>query len=176
MPRLPRSCSSRPKCVPVSVLSPRLQHGSTPLLTTSVRVMLAPPFRHRQNNMARPASVPITRLRFRGRTETLNAICQVFREHPHVSLSATDVAEYAQRDFRDVHERLSETPELFVHLRKKRGESTRYRLTSDVEKMGVAETAAFIDEQVRVETRLVAVVVSIFTALAVLIGLLSRFD
>jgi len=126
--------------------------------------------------MARPASVPITRLRFRGRAGTLNALVQVFRDHPKQSLTVAAAAEFSQREFRDVHERLSETPELFIHLKKKKGEPTRYRLISDVEKMTVEETKAFIDQQVRAETRLVAVVISIFMVLAILIGVLSRFD
>ena len=126
--------------------------------------------------MVRPANVPITRLRFRGRTATLNAVCNVFREHPNESLTAGAVAEFAELDFRDVYLRLSETPELFIHLRKKKGEPTRYRLTTPIAKMTVDETAAFIDQQVRSETVLVVVVVSVFMVLATLIGVLSRFD
>lgn len=126
--------------------------------------------------MARPASVPITRLRFRGRAATLNAICQAFHDRPQQSLSASDVATATEIDFRNVHQRLAETPELFIHLRKKKGESTRYRLASNVERMSAAETASFIDEQERVETRLVAIVIGVFSVLALIIGLLSRFD
>jgi hypothetical protein len=126
--------------------------------------------------MARPASVPITRLRFRGHTGTLNAVCTVFRQHPDESLTAASVAEFGELDFRDVYLRLTETPELFVHLRKKKGQPMRYRLTSVVAKMTSQETAAYIDEQVRVETRLVVIVVSVFMMLATLVGVLSRFD
>jgi hypothetical protein len=126
--------------------------------------------------MARPASVPITRLRFRGHTGTLNAVCNVFRQHPDESLTAASVAEIGELDFRDVYLRLSETPELFVHLRKKKGQPTRYRLTSVVTKMTVAETAVFIDQQVRIETRLVVIVVAVFMMLATLVGVLTRFD
>jgi hypothetical protein len=126
--------------------------------------------------MARPAKVPITRLRFRGHTDTLNAICEVFRQHPNQSLTAARVAEIAELDFRDVFLRLSETPELFIRLRKKKGEQTRYRMISDVTKMTVEEQMTFVDEQVRIETRLVVIVVTVFFMLATLIGVLSRFD
>jgi hypothetical protein len=44
---------------------------------------------------------------------------QRLRQHPNESLTAASVAEFAELDFRDVYLRLSETPELFVHLRKK---------------------------------------------------------
>jgi hypothetical protein len=103
-------------------------------------------------------------------------MCQTFREHPNESLTAAAVAEFAQLDFRDVYLRLSETPELFIHLRKKKGEPMRYRLTTDMQKMSAEETAVFIDQQIRSETRLVVIVVSVFLALATLIGVLSRFD
>jgi hypothetical protein len=126
--------------------------------------------------MARPANVPITRLRFRGRTRTLNAVCDVFRQHPNQSLTAAAVAEFGELDFRDVYMRLSETPELFIHLKKRKNEPLRYRLTSAVAKMTTEETAALIDQQVRSETRLVVVVIAIFMLLATLIGVLSRFD
>lgn len=123
--------------------------------------------------MTRPGSVPITRLRFRGRSATLNRLCRAFREHPRQALTASVLAEYTGVPFRNVHQRLAETPELFLPLPKKRNTNTRYRLTGAVERMSDEETQAFIDGQTRAETRLAVGVVSAILAIATVAGYLS---
>jgi hypothetical protein len=126
--------------------------------------------------MARPGSVPITRLRFRGRANTLNALCRSFRDQPRQTFTAGELAARTGRDFRDVYQRLSETPELFFHMPKKAGGITRYRLASAVERMNDEETAAFIDAETRLETRNAIAVIAGIIALGVLAGVLSAYD
>jgi hypothetical protein len=124
--------------------------------------------------MARPGSVPITRLRFRGRTGTLNALCRAFREHPRQALTANDLVDYTGLQFRDVYQRLTETPELFLMLRKKKvNTNARYRLRVAVERMSEEETRVFINEQTRAETRLAVGVVSAILVIGAVAGYLS---
>jgi hypothetical protein len=98
----------------------------------------------------------------------------VFRHHPDESLTAASVAA-----FEDSISAMSTAgcrrPRNCAFICGKKGQLTRYRLTSVVTKMTVEETAAFIDAQVRAETRLVVIVVS-FMMLATLVGVLTRFD
>jgi hypothetical protein len=77
----------------------------------------------------RTSRLPITRLRFRGHAETLNAICRCLQEHPKQALTAAQLADFTDRPFADVHQRLSETPELFTTLPKTPTSNQRYRLT-----------------------------------------------
>jgi len=123
--------------------------------------------------MARPGSVPITRLRFRGRAATLNTLCRTFREHPRQALTASGLAEMTGIPYRDVHQRLSETPELFLALPKKPNTTTRYRLTGEVERMDEDEVRVFIEAQTRTETRLAIGVISGIIAIASIAGYLS---
>jgi hypothetical protein len=123
--------------------------------------------------MARPASVPITRLRFRGHADTLNALCQSFHDHPRQALTAADLVEFTGRPFADVHQRLRETPELFTTLPKTATTNTRYRLTLRVERMNAQEVARFIDNAQRSETRIAVAFISAFVALFVLFSVMS---
>src|SRR5512144_1573755 len=104
--------------------------------------------------MARPGSVPITRLRFVGRGATLNKLCRAFHEHPKQALTAIVLTEYTGLAFENVHQRLTETPELFIALPRKPDTTTRYRLTSPIERMDEAQTRDFIEKQTRSESRL----------------------
>jgi hypothetical protein len=123
--------------------------------------------------MARPGSVPITRLRFVGRGATLNKLCRAFREHPKQSLTAIVLTEYTGLGFENVHQRLTETPELFIALPRKPDTTTRYRLTSPVERMDEAQTRDFIEKQTRSESRLATFVVSLILAIAAIAGYLG---
>lgn len=123
--------------------------------------------------MARPGSVPITRLRFRGRTSTLSRICHAFREHPAQSLTAAEVSDYTDIAFANVHQRLRETPELFVAVPKKKNTISRFRLTTQLAGMDEEETRAFIEEQSRIETWLAIRVVSAILATGVIAGYLG---
>ncbi len=123
--------------------------------------------------MARPASVPMTRLRFCGRGDTLKTLVNAFREHPKQALTASLLEEYTGLSFQNVYDRLKETPELFSVLPKRPDANTRYRLTLAVERMSAAETQAFIARHTRAEKQMFASVALIFLSLAVLIGYLS---
>jgi hypothetical protein len=123
--------------------------------------------------MARPGSVPVTRLRFRGRTSTLRRMCHAFREHPSQSLTAAEVAEYTDIAFANVHQRLHETPELFVAVPKKKNTNSRFRLTTQLASMGEEETQVFIEEQSRIETWLAVRIVSALLATAAIAGYLG---
>ncbi len=114
--------------------------------------------------MARPGSVPITRLRFRGRTSTLSRMCRAFREHPSQSLTAAEVADSTDIAFANVHQRLSETPELFVAVPKKKNTNSRFRLTTQLASMNEEETQVYIEEQSRIETWLAVRIVSAILA------------
>ena len=117
--------------------------------------------------MTRPGHVPITRMRFRGRGQTLNAMCTVFREHPGKGLTANEIAEHGGLHFRDVHQRLLDTPELFIRVPSQGDRNVRYRLSSAIASHSPEQVAAFIDEQTRIETRLVRIVVSTFVLIFV---------
>jgi len=123
--------------------------------------------------MARPGSVPITRLRFVGRGAVLNTLCRAFREHPKQALTAIALAEYTGLAFENVHQRLTETPELFIALPRKPDTTTRYRLTSPVERMDDAQTHDFIGKQTRSESRLATFVVLLILAVATIAGYLG---
>ena len=112
--------------------------------------------------MSRPGHVPITRLRFRGRGPTLRAMCKVFQDHPGVGLSATEVAEQGNLNFRDVHQRLADTPELFVRLPTQADRNVRYRLASALQSKSAAEVAGYIERQTRIESRIAAIVIASF--------------
>ena len=112
--------------------------------------------------MARPANVPITRLRFRGHADTLNALCRCFHERPREPFTAADLAERIGRSFADVHQRLTETPELFSTLPKTATTNTRYRLTLRAERMSSEEIAKFIDDARLSETRIAVAFISNF--------------
>jgi hypothetical protein len=114
--------------------------------------------------MTRPGHVPITRLRFVGRGPTLRAMCGVFREHPGVGLSASEIAEYGKLGFRDVHQRLLDTPELFVRLPKRPDTNVRYRLASGLASQTPEAIDRFIADETRAETRLAAIVAAAFVA------------
>ena len=127
--------------------------------------------------MARPGWVPITRLRFVGRTEVLKRMCRAFRAHPNESLTADEVAEQARLSFREVYQRLIETPELFVRMARPKGRdpTPRYRLTSALSAMDDDGVAAFIDKQKGLEARIAAVVVLGMIALAVFSTLMTDY-
>ncbi len=123
--------------------------------------------------MPRPAAIPITRLRFRGHADTLNALCRCFHERPREALTAADLADRTGRTFADVHRRLTETPELFSSLPKTQTSNTRYRLTLRAERMSNEEIAKFIEAARRSETRIAAAFISAFVSLLVLLGAMS---
>jgi hypothetical protein len=121
----------------------------------------------------RPASIPITRLRFRGHADTLNALCKCLQEHPRQAMSAAELSELTGRPFADVHQRLTETPELFTALPKTPTSNTRYRLTLRIEHKSTQEIANFIETQRRSETRIAVAFISAFVALFVLFSVMS---
>jgi hypothetical protein len=121
----------------------------------------------------RTSRLPITRLRFRGHGETLNAICRCLQEHPKQALSAAQLADFTDRPFADVHQRLSETPELFTTLPKTPTSNRRYRLTLRIEHKSAEEIARFIQDQTRSETRIAAAFISAFVGLFVLFSVMS---
>jgi hypothetical protein len=121
----------------------------------------------------RPASIPITRLRFRGHADTLNALCKCLQEHPRQAMSAAELSELTGRPFADVHQRLTETPELFTALPKTPTTNTRYRLTLRIEHKSTQEIANFIETQRRSETRIAVAFISAFVALFVLFSVMS---
>ncbi len=123
--------------------------------------------------MARPGSVPITRLRFCGRGATLNTLCRAFRDHPQQALTAVVLMEYTGLAFENIHQRLTETPELFIALPRKPDTTTRYRLTSPVERMDDGQTREFIAVQTRRELRLAIFVVSVIFIIASIAGYLG---
>jgi hypothetical protein len=101
-------------------------------------------------------------MRFRGRAGTLNAMCGVFLEHPGVGLTPNEIASYGSLGFRDVHQRLQDTPELFIRLPKQPDRNVRYRLASSLASRSPEEIAEFIAEQTRIETRIARIVISAF--------------
>jgi len=119
--------------------------------------------------VARPGWVPITRLRFVGRTDVLKRMCRAFRAHPNESLSADEVAEQARLSFRETHQRLIETPELFVRMTRPKGRdpTPRYRLASKLSALDDAGVGAFIDKQQGIEGRIAAIIVLGIIALVV---------
>ena len=124
-------------------------------------------------DMARPGSVPITRLRFRGRTEVLLTLCQLMRDNPGVGLTANQAAQMTGLTHRDVRQRFAETPELFIRVRKSKDGNTRYRLASSIASLSPDGVVAFIDAETRAETRLAAIVIFGIIAVGVAAGVLS---
>ncbi len=124
----------------------------------------------------RTSRLPITRLRFRGHAETLNAICRCLQEHPKQALTAAQLADFTDRPFADVHQRLSETPELFTTLPKTPTSNQRYRLTLRIEHKSAEEIAQFIQDQTRSETRIAAAFISAFVGLFVLFSVMSALN
>ncbi len=88
-------------------------------------------------------------------------------------MTAADLADCTGRPFADVHQRLTEIPELFSTLPKTRTTNTRYRLTLRAERMSSDEIAKFIEEARRSETRIAVAFISAFAALFVLISVMS---
>jgi len=129
--------------------------------------------RYSSRMASRTSRLPITRMRFRGHAETLNAICRCLQEHPKQALTAIVLVEYTGLGFENVHQRLTETPELFIALPRKPDTTTRYRLTSPVERMDEAQTRDFIEKQTRSESRLATFVVSLIVAIAAIAGYLG---
>jgi hypothetical protein len=95
-------------------------------------------------------------------------MCEVFRQHPGESLTAADLAARGGIDFRDVHQRLLDTPELFVRLPKRPNTSPRYRLATALAGSSPAEIAAFIDAASRAESRTAAIVIAAFVLVFVI--------
>jgi hypothetical protein len=112
--------------------------------------------------MTRPGHVPITRMRFRGRGPTLRAMCAVFRTRPGVGLSAVEIAHEGKLDFRDVHQRLADTPELFVRLPRQADGNVKYRLASSLHALGAEDISRFIDRETRIESRIAAIILAVF--------------
>jgi hypothetical protein len=123
--------------------------------------------------MTRPGHVPITRLRFRGRGPTLRSMCEVFRKNPGSGMSAAEVAERGDLDFRDVHQRLADTPELFVPLPRQADGNARYQLASAMAGKSPSEVAGYIEGQTRIESRIAAIVVATFVLVFVVAITLS---
>ena len=121
----------------------------------------------------RPASIPITRLRFRGHADTLNALCRCLQEHPRQAMTAAQLSELTGRPFADVHQRLTETPELFTALPKTPTTNTRFRLTLRIEHTSPQGIVDFIENQRRSETRIAAAFISAFVGLFVLFSVMS---
>jgi hypothetical protein len=122
---------------------------------------------------SRSSRIPITRLRFRGHADTLNALCRCLQEHPKQALTAAQLADFTERPFADVHQRLSETPELFTTLPRTSTSNMRYRLTLRIEHKSTEEIAQFIQDQIRSETRIAAAFISAFVGLFVLFSVMS---
>jgi len=118
--------------------------------------------------MTRPGHVPITRMRFRGRGPTLRAMCAVFRSRPGIGLSAADIAHDGKLEFRDVHQRLADTPELFVRLPRQADGNVKYRLASGLHGLGAEEIARFIAHETRIESRIAGIILA---ALALVISI-----
>jgi len=126
--------------------------------------------------MARPASIPITRFRFRGHADTLNALCQCFRDHGREALTAAQLAELTGRAFDDVYARLAQVPELFSQLPMKPKTNRQYLLTLRIERLSPDETAAFIATAVRSETRIAVAFAAAFVTLFVLLSVASALN
>jgi hypothetical protein len=88
-------------------------------------------------------------------------------------MSAAELSELTGRPFADVHQRLTETPELFTALPKTPTSNTRYRLTLRIEHKSTQEIANFIETQRRSETRIAVAFISAFVALFVLFSVMS---
>ncbi len=131
------------------------------------------PTRYSYGMASRPARVPITRLRFRGHADTLNALCRCLQEHHRQAMTVAELCEFTGRPFADVHQRLSETPELFTKLPKTATTNTRYRLTLRIERQSPEEIARFIENASRSETRIAAAFISAFVGLFVLFSVMS---
>jgi hypothetical protein len=129
--------------------------------------------RYSTHMASRSSRIPITRLRFRGHADTLNALCRCLQEHPKQALTAAQLADFTERPFADVHQRLSETPELFTTLPRTSTSNMRYRLTLRIEHKSTEEIAQFIQDQIRSETRIAAAFISAFVGLFVLFSVMS---
>ena len=126
--------------------------------------------------MARPASISITQFRFRGHADTLNALCQCFRDRKRESLTAAQLADLTGRAFDDVHARLAQVPELFSQLPMKPKTNRRYLLTLRIERLSAADTAAFIETQARSETLIAFAFAATFLALLALLSVLTALN
>jgi len=91
-------------------------------------------------------------------------MCRVFRERPGVGLTASEIADSGDLEYRDVHQRLLDTPELFVRLPKRPDTNVRYRLVSSLAGRSAEQVDRFIEAETRAETRLAAIVVGAFVA------------
>jgi len=128
--------------------------------------------------VARPGWVPITRLRFVGRTDVLNRLCRAFRAHPTESLTADEVAQHARVSFRETYQRLIETPELFVRMARPKGRdpTPRYRLASALAALDDDGVAKFIDKQKGIEARIALIIVLGIIALATFSTLMTDYS
>ena len=126
--------------------------------------------------MARPASISITQFRFRGHADTLNALCQCFRDRKRESLTAAQLADLTGRAFDDVHARLAQVPELFSQLPMKPKTDRRYLLTLRIERLSADDTAVFIETRVRSETRIAVAFAAAFIGLFVLLSVASALN
>lgn len=91
-------------------------------------------------------------------------MCRAFRQHPTQSLTAAEVADYTAIAFAKVHQRLSETPELFVAVPKKKNTNSRFRLTTQLASKNEEEPPVYLEEQSRIETCLAVRIVSAIIA------------
>jgi len=126
--------------------------------------------------MARPSILSTTQFRFRGHADTLNALCQCFRDHKREALTAAQLADLTGRAFDDVHARLAQVPELFSQLPMKPKTNRHYLLTLRMERMSTDDTAAFIATRVRSETRIAVAFAAAFVALFVLLSVASTLN
>lgn len=112
--------------------------------------------------------------RFRGRTQRLLSLYQLFQDQPGKGLHPATIARQAGMSIIAVDERLQRTPELFVRLPKRHGEVTRYRLTSAATAMSEDEVRAMINRHARKETLLLWAFTScfllMFAIMLILIG------
>ena len=128
--------------------------------------------------MARPGWVPITRLRYVGRTDVLNRMCRTFLARPKESLTADEVAEHSHLAFREAYQRLIETPELFVRMPRRKGgdPNPHYRLASALAELDADGVAAFIDKQKGIEARIAAIFVLGIVALSIFATLMTDYS
>lgn len=95
--------------------------------------------------------IPLVRLRFRGRTASLLAICEAFQRTPGVGLHPLQVSKATGLPMATAIARLDDTPELFIRLPKRDG-LTRYRMATSMVSRSPEEIEAYIHRAARSET------------------------
>ncbi len=121
----------------------------------------------------RTSRLPITRLRFRGHAETLNALCRCLQEHPKQALTAAQLADFTDRPVCRCSSAAQRNARVVHHAAEDPDQQQRYRLTLRIEHKSAEEIAQFIQDQTRSETRIAAAFISAFVGLFVLFSVMS---